>query len=272
VTPALSDRVTQSERNTVWVRSMIDGLTLPFPSANNRQQLAAACWGTVIDHHQAILLLTRAGCYDSARALLRPLFEGYIRGVWLKVGASDHEADVAGQDRFPTFAKMIEAIEDTGTLPGGRFAQLKTAWWGRMCSLCPRGFQRIGTVTTPGDVTGGHDPEEMTEALTWADWTLLQAVRGVGLVAGSAELVRAADEQILGLFGKDASPLASGDRSRSSLIPQDGALGTSHRMPASRELVCCDPVAFAATAASAPASQYSPQRVHRRPTPAPSTS
>ena len=130
MTPALSDRVTQSEENTVWVHSRIDALTVSSLWTDGRLQRAAECWARVVDYYQAIVLLTRAGHYDSARALIRPLLEGYIRGMWLKIGATDHEVAVACQDRFPTFARMIETIQSTGQIRNGRLTELNAAWWG----------------------------------------------------------------------------------------------------------------------------------------------
>ena len=210
VVSALSERVTQSEQQGLWVQSMVDGLTVSFPSTDNRLQFAAACWATAIEGHHAIVLLTRAGCHGSARALLRPLFEGYIRGVWLQIAASDHEVDVASQDRFPAFGRMVEAIEMMGPVTGGRLPELKAAWWGPMCSLTHTTLQQIGTPLTPTGGGAGQDSAEMIDVLTWADWTVIQAVRGLGIVAGDGELVRAADERVRGVFGSALRLAASG--------------------------------------------------------------
>jgi hypothetical protein len=48
----------------------------------------------------------------------------------------------------------------------------------------------------------------MIDVLAWGDWTVIQAVRGFGLVAADTEIVRAADEQVRVLFGENASPLS----------------------------------------------------------------
>jgi len=205
VTPALSDRLTQSEQNTVWVHSRIDALAVSSLSTDARLQGAGACWATAVDHYEAIVLLTRAGHYESARALIRPLFEGYIRGMWLKIGATDHEVDVASQDRFPTFARMIETIQVTGKVRNDHLTELNAAWWGPMCTLTHTGFPQIATPRTLKDLREDQ-PDGMIEALAWADWTVIQAVRGFGLVTGDTEVGRAADEQIRALFGKTVFP------------------------------------------------------------------
>ena len=207
MTPALSDRVAQSEQNTAWVHSRMDALTMSSLATDTRFQRAGACWASVVDHYHAIVLLTRAGHYDSARALMRPLFEGYIRGMWLKIGATDHEVDIACQDRFPTFERMIETIQVTGKLRDGRLAELKAAWWGPMCTVTDTGRLQSGTPRTFKDLRK-HRPDEMIEVLAWGDWTVIQAVRGFGLVAADTEVVRAADEQVRALFGENASPLS----------------------------------------------------------------
>lgn len=199
--PELSDRVAQSEQNTVWVHSWMDALTVSSLVTDARLQQAGACWATVVDHYHAIVLLTRNGHYDSARALMRPLLEGYIRGMWLKIGATDHEVDIARQDRFPTFERMVETIQVTGTVRDGRLAELKAAWWGPMCVVTHKGCPP----RTLKDLRE-HRPE-MIEVLAWSDWTVIQAVRGFGIVAADSEVVRAADEQVRALFGQNVPPL-----------------------------------------------------------------
>ena len=204
MTPALAERVAQSEHNTAWVLSRLDALTVSSLSTDARLQRAGACWASVVDHYHAIVLLTRAGHYDSARALVRPLFEGYIRGMWLKISASDHDVDISCQDRFPTFERMIETLQGTGKVRDGRLTELKAAWWGPMCTVTHRGWAQSDTPRTFTDLRGR--PDDMIEVLAWSDWTVVQAVRGFGIVAADTEIVRAADEQARALFGKNASP------------------------------------------------------------------
>lgn len=206
MTSALSDRVTQSEQNTVWVHSRIDALTVSSLWTDARLQRAAECWASVVDHHHAIVLLTRAGHYDSARALIRPLLDGYVRGMWLKIGATDHEVAVACQDRFPTFARMIETIQSAGKILNGRLTELNAAWWGPVCTLTHTPLPQSGTSRTLKDLRG-RQPDGMIEALAWADWTVIQAVRGLGIVAGDTTLVQAADDQVRAVFGKNAPVL-----------------------------------------------------------------
>ena len=77
---------------------------------------------------------------------------------------------------------------------------------GPVCTLTHTPFPQNGTSRTLKDLRG-HQPDGMIEALAWADWTVIQAVRGFGIVAGDSKVVQAADEQVRALFGKNAPGL-----------------------------------------------------------------
>ena len=100
---------------------------------------------------------------------------------------------------------MIETIQRTGKVRDGRLTDLKAAWWGPMCTVAHTGCPQSGTPRTFKE-SGGHRPDEMIRVVAWGDWTVIQAVRGFGIVAADTEVVRAADEQARTLFGKNASP------------------------------------------------------------------
>ena len=48
----------------------------------------------------------------AAFALSRPLFEGYVRGIWALRCANHKELENAQRDKFPNLSKVVEAIRD----------------------------------------------------------------------------------------------------------------------------------------------------------------
>src|SRR5882762_7895158 len=54
-----------------------------------RNRAAAALFGIAADHHGAIVFLLKSTFYSSSFALLRCLFEAYLRGLWVRHCAND---------------------------------------------------------------------------------------------------------------------------------------------------------------------------------------
>ena len=94
--PAINQRIRESERILQWVQSKLNGMKIPQLPDDKRSQLASACWHVAIDHSMAIVVLVRETLHGSALALIRPLFEAYIRRMWLMYAATD-DIDRAGR-------------------------------------------------------------------------------------------------------------------------------------------------------------------------------
>lgn len=67
-----------------------------------------------LEHQQALLVLTEAQLYGSAFALVRPLYEVALRGLWVKACATDGQVQCVerGQrDAFLSGSKMAQAVD-----------------------------------------------------------------------------------------------------------------------------------------------------------------
>ena len=79
-----------------WITGNLDGLDI---SREKRVLLAVSCYDVVIEHHIGIAVLLRSNINGSAFALLRPLFETFVRGAWLRHCATDNEIEKYTADR-----------------------------------------------------------------------------------------------------------------------------------------------------------------------------
>ena len=70
----------------------IDGVE--FESKDERNRVSGALFDTVLDHANAIIVLIENRIYSSAYALVRPLFEGFVRATWLLNCATDDEIEL----------------------------------------------------------------------------------------------------------------------------------------------------------------------------------
>ena len=65
-----------------------------------------------LQHHRAIWLLKDAELYGSAFALVRPVFDAWLRALWINAVATPEEIEKASRDelRFPNIDDMLVAI------------------------------------------------------------------------------------------------------------------------------------------------------------------
>ncbi|AKH37325.1 hypothetical protein AAW31_05115 [Nitrosomonas communis] len=86
-----------------------------------RVQAAAACYGIVVHHFNAILLTIQNRIYASSSALERVMLEAFINGEWIRSCATDDEINILYEEgRYPSpkINKRIKAIEEMGEWNG----------------------------------------------------------------------------------------------------------------------------------------------------------
>ena len=89
-------------------------------------------------------MLVEEKLFASALALVRPLFESYLRGTWLLNAAAEAQIDDAGRDRFPGAGDMVGDLEKVGL----SLTHVKQQWWKTLCSYTHTGYQQIGARLT----------------------------------------------------------------------------------------------------------------------------
>src|SRR3990167_9583604 len=97
-------------------RQELPGLKI---AATDRNCLSAACFDQAFEYHEAIILLVRQSLFGAALALVRPMFEIYIRGIWIGQCASDAELERFRKGRIDkTFRQIMDEIEshDSGNI------------------------------------------------------------------------------------------------------------------------------------------------------------
>ena len=188
-TPTDADRpqsLQQSIATSHWIYEKLHGLKIATLANSKRAQLAGACWHVTVEHSMAIVVLVDQSLHGSALALVRPLFESYLRGMWLMHAATDAELDAAGRDEFPRdINRLTRALEAAGA---SHFTDLKEQWWERLCSLTHTGYQQIRARLTSEGLGFDYDNDEIVQALGWAD--------GIGILAVVAFAGMAEDESL----------------------------------------------------------------------------
>ena len=146
----------------------IDGVE--FESKDERNRLSGALFDTVLDHANAIIVLIENRIYSSAYALVRPLFEGFVRATWLLNCATDDEIELLiEKDKFKkSFGEMLECIESKKDWPK-TLAKAKKNAWKAMHSYTHGGLHQISRKIKASTIEPVIDNEEIDEIICFAE-------------------------------------------------------------------------------------------------------
>lgn len=144
-----------------------------------KNRAAAASFGIAQDHHAAIVSLMKNTFYSSSFALLRSLFEAYLRGLWLKHCATDTQVSIFFRGGEPP-KTMVADIESTEAFTDGVLSRIKKDNWSAMCSFTHTGGLHLQRWQSQDCVEPTFPPEELEACLNWAE--LFGAMAGLELV------------------------------------------------------------------------------------------
>lgn len=92
-----------------------------------RVQTGVAILQFSLDLANAIIVLLEAKLPGPALTLARPLFEGFVRGIWLLEFASDCEVKKFNNGKCPQFYVILKAIGDGDTIDSAWVHAIKNA-------------------------------------------------------------------------------------------------------------------------------------------------
>lgn len=183
-----------AESLVAWIGKQIEGLDIP---SSTRNRIAFGCLHQVAEHHEAIVLLVRHRLYGSAFSLVRPLFETYILGVWLRHCASDVElADFQAGKIKKSFSDLIIDIESHEGYAAGVLADVKRNSWDAMNDFTHGGFRQVVRRNTADSIASNYSTEEIREAINFSGAIGLLAAMEVILAAGRNDLVPSLFQQM----------------------------------------------------------------------------
>ena len=134
--------------------------------ANDRNNLSAALFDVAIENSKAILVLFENSLYASSYALVRPLFESFIRAAWIQYCACDDQiASIKNKDSFPLrLGEMLESVEKVKNWPG-TLSNIKKAAIKSMHSYTHGGTQLVARRFNNDDLIHAIDRDEIDEVI-----------------------------------------------------------------------------------------------------------
>ncbi len=98
------DLVRSARKYVRWLNRALYEKALP---ANDRVRAAASCLAIAQEHHHSIVLLVKHSLYASSFALIRVVFEAYVRGKWLALCATDAQVQQFWKGREPPHQESV---------------------------------------------------------------------------------------------------------------------------------------------------------------------
>lgn len=185
----------------IWIDQNTSNIELP---ADERSLMAIGCFDIALEHQASFAILHSYKHYGSALALLRPLAESLVRGLWLLQCATEKDLNIFQEDnddRAFGFAKLIRDIETNIQTPSGVLSAFKTASWSTLCSFTHTGFRQVSRRHSPGKVGENYSEAELAKTLGVA--------AALGLMAGGLIIYMSGKHELLQSFFERMSAYAS---------------------------------------------------------------
>lgn len=190
--------IQKAEGFILWLDRQIDGLEV---KADRRNRLATGCLEMALEHQRAVILLIANNLHGSAFALIRPLFEACVRGIWLSRCATETELKrfADGKDP-PSFGKLCTAVETLEGFEAGVFSLAKANSWRAMSGFTHTGIQQIVRRHTEETIESNYDEVEVLEAINFALGIGWLAAIAICEIAKNAELPPVILQKVKELF------------------------------------------------------------------------
>ena len=178
----------------LWIMKGLDGLNLP---SHKRLIVSLACQDIVIEHYLGILNLLEKKIYSPAFALVRSVFETFVRGVWLGRCATDLQIEEYESDNLDIkFYILLDEIEKLPEYASKNLSGLKKIGWKAMNSYVHGGIQQAARRVSAGNITPAFVSEEVVEVIRLGETFALFAFIEIALSIERFDLISLATDKL----------------------------------------------------------------------------
>jgi hypothetical protein len=184
--------LSRSHELAAWLEAQVHDLAVP---ASLRTRCSGACFVVAQEHHAAIALLLSQPLpiFASAFALVRPVYESLIRGLWLQHCATDEKVQAFSiGNRPPQVPDLLSAIKLTPVYSSGLLSVVYEQSWDAMCAYTHTGAQQIQRWNGSAAIQENYAEAEVCEVLRCTGSFALIALLGLAAVAANDSLAQRA--------------------------------------------------------------------------------
>ncbi len=183
-----------------WVAEKLCGLRIPELPNQKRLQLSMAFQHLAFEHAQAIVILVDNELVGSALALIRPMFEAIIRGVWLRYSASDEVIENFPKIKFPSPSEMAgnspQSFSQSDSPP---LSSLKERWWKTLCGYTHGGEEQICARLCETGLKESFEKDHVISALRWSEMIHCYSGLEMADAAGNNELAQLLSDRMIAI-------------------------------------------------------------------------
>ena len=159
-----------------------------------RAQISLACFHIVREHHHAIAIMLDEGLYASAFALMRPLYEAAVKGMWLGHCAEEGRMEsYATGTEVPAVGELVDDLlkSPLPSVVSSEMRRIKMMYWKVMSSLTHAGHAQVRRWLTATGVAPTYSKAEVTEVATFTTFVATVASLEVARLGQNADAIAA---------------------------------------------------------------------------------
>jgi hypothetical protein len=163
--PTLPSALDKSHRLSDWVQVHHPGTCDAAPE----KRIAAICYSIALDHREAILLLLHHDARSPAFALVRSVYEAWVRASWAQTCATPAEIErIEAGGYLPTLETMVRKL-DAHPETMGAFSRIKRAGWKSMSDYAHGEQRQISRWVNSDGIGAAHPDQEVVGLLEALD-------------------------------------------------------------------------------------------------------
>lgn len=141
---------------------LIVGLGIP---ATERDRISISLLHLSLEHCHALVPLIEQNILGSALALLRPQFEAYVNGVWIKWCASDKRIEDFKEGNIPKFQNRINSIGKIKGFDQKVLSKIKEDNWAIFCDFTHGGMHQVVLRNTKEGISYNFPPDYIANTM-----------------------------------------------------------------------------------------------------------
>lgn len=148
-----------------------------YPRTGGQVELALAWFAMALDHREAIILLVHRTARHSAYALVRPMFDCFVRALWAHWCLTpDMLRELQRTGRHPTTERIVARLNRDAPI-GPAIARAKAGSWDALSDFVHGGPRQVDRWTRQAKVGSAHPDGEVIELLDVVDnWAILSVM------------------------------------------------------------------------------------------------